>query len=266
MVRKGALQHLRENLFITATGAAAFVHSTWAIGTLFSGLQPTVTADFELQRGLWVAQTWVAVSWHIVPALIAFALDVGQIATSYHIRQAHEVGRKPTRRYWTFAVFALATYYMQWAYMAHHLPNLTLAAGVRTEWVGLVTLIRDASLWIIPLLLPLSTMLYTISDMDEAETVALPPTRVTRVEVKQEPPHEASLPTPAPTLPERVSANTSGAHTGEATGFIVAVGDSYQYTCPHCGKEGTKPTVIKAQAALNVHVGRYCPAKQLAGA
>ena len=48
--------HLMGSLFITATGAAAFVHTTWAIGTLFSGHQPSVTASLVHATGAWVAQ------------------------------------------------------------------------------------------------------------------------------------------------------------------------------------------------------------------
>lgn len=261
--RSEALQHVRENLFITATGVAAFVHTTWAIGTLFGGRQPLVTASVDTDLGIWLAQSWALMAWLVPPMLIAFALDVGQIVTSYRIRRDHLKGRKPYNKYVTFAVFAVATYYLQWAYMAHHLPALTLAPGVRAEWRHFVGVVRDLSLWIVPLLLPLSTMLYTISDMDEAE--ALPTTRVTRVEIKPVA-TEQSLPMPAPTLPERTNASASGAHTGEATGYIGVVDDGYQFTCPHCGKQDTKVTANKAQAALNVHIGRYCPAKKLVDA
>lgn len=253
------VKHIRENLFITATGVAAFVHTAWAIGTLFSGTQPVVSASVVDAFGVWLAQTWALVGWLVPPILIAFALDVGQIVTSYRIRQEHLRHRKPYYKYLTFAVFAVATYYLQWAYMAHHLPALELAEGVRVDWRPFVGVVRDLSLWVIPLLLPLSTMLYTISDMDEGSEEPAKPTRAVHVEVKPAPLVEQ---VPTPKLTERVN-NASGEHTGEATGYVVAVGDSFQYTCPHCGKQDSKATDKSAQSALNIHIGRYCPAKKM---
>src|SRR5690348_14888484 len=106
------LKHIFQQPFVTATGAAALVHSTWALGTLFAGVQP--------------AGGWALVGWLLPALLIAFALDVGQIVTSAEIRQN---GLTRTRGL-TFIVFAGATYYLQWLYIAHHMPALAIAAGV----------------------------------------------------------------------------------------------------------------------------------------
>lgn len=139
------LKHLFENPFITATGAAALVHSTWALATLFAGEQP--------------GGGWALAGWLIPALLIAFALDVGQIATSAEIR---EHGLSAARAV-TFIVFSAATYYLQWLYIAHHMPALELAAGISEIAKGTATYMRDAALWLIPALLPLSTLLYTFS-------------------------------------------------------------------------------------------------------
>ena len=139
------LKHIFQQPFVTATGAAALVHSTWALGTLFAGEQP--------------AGGWALVGWLLPALLIAFALDVGQIVTSAEIRQN---GLTWTRGF-TFVVFAGATYYLQWLYIAHHMPALAIAAGVSEVAQQTVISMRDAALWIIPALLPLSTMLYTFS-------------------------------------------------------------------------------------------------------
>jgi hypothetical protein len=154
------LKHIYEQPFISATGAAALVHSTWSLGTLMSGNQPI--ADFSISF----------VGWLVPALLIAFALDIGQIVTSAKIR--HD-GLTASRAV-TFGIFAFATYYLQLLYCIHHVPSLVLADGVRGEWQGAVTLIRDASIWIIPMLLPLSTLLYTLSGKQN----------VTQVEHKQD--------------------------------------------------------------------------------
>lgn len=146
------LKHLLENPFITFTGLAALVHSTWSLGTLFSGVQP-------------LGDMWLWAAWVLPAFFIAFALDVGQISTSAKIRH---YGLN-WQRGLAFFVFSVATYYLQFLYIAHHMPSLEIAAGVSDWHQWAVVTARDAAIWILPLLLPLSTMLYTISDGDVQE-------------------------------------------------------------------------------------------------
>jgi hypothetical protein len=147
------LAHIFKQPFVFATGLAALIHSTWSLGTLFSGEQP--------------AGGWQLVGWLIPAFLIAFSLDVGQIVTSAEIR----AGQRSKAKYATFAVFALATYYLQWTYIAAHMPAVKLGAGVRVEWLPFVSLVRDLAVFIIPALLPLSTMLYTSSHTTIVEKI-----------------------------------------------------------------------------------------------
>ena len=141
---KEFFRHAMGQPFVFATGLAALVHSTWALGTLFSGQQP---------------EGWHLLGWLIPALLIAFALDVGQIATSSEIREhGLTIGRGVT-----FFVFAMATYYLQWLYIAHHMPALEIAAGVSATAKATAVYMRDAALWIIPGFLPLATVLYTFS-------------------------------------------------------------------------------------------------------
>lgn len=168
---KTVLKSLWEHKFIAATGVSALIHSTWALGTLFSGEQPS---------------TPLALAGWLIPAfLIAFALDMGQIATSSEIR--HE-GLTLSRGL-TFFVFAAATYYCQWIYMAHHMPALAIAPGVSDVARSTATYMRDAALWVIPAFLPLSTILYTFSNKKPADKpsqetaqIEIRPVEVERVE------------------------------------------------------------------------------------
>lgn len=148
---KQFLREIWEHKFVGATGVAALVHSTWSLGTLFGGEQPD---------GGWSLVGWLATAF-----LIAFSLDIGQISTSMEIKK-HGLTRA---RGLTFFVFAAATYYLQWLYMAHHMPLLDSALGIRAEWLPLVMLLRDAAIWIIPTFLPMSTVLYTFSSTVEHE-------------------------------------------------------------------------------------------------
>jgi flagellar biosynthesis protein FliQ len=144
MDKERTMKHIVQQPFIVATSIAALIHSTWSLGTLFSGTQP---------------EGWHLVGWLIPALLIAFAIDVGQIATSAEIR---EHGLTPIRGL-TFVVFAMATYYLQWLYMAHHMPILELSLGISESMVMVATQLRDMAIWFIPALLPVSTLLYTFS-------------------------------------------------------------------------------------------------------
>lgn len=148
------IKHITEQPFIAATGVAALVHSTWSLAVLFSGEPP---AWEPTSIAAWLR--WVY--WLVPALLIAFALDVGQIATSSEIR----AGERTRSKYITFIVFAAATYYLQWIYIAHHMPALELGAGVYRDGLAgrLVLLTRNAAIWFIPALLPLSTTMYTLS-------------------------------------------------------------------------------------------------------
>lgn len=159
--------------FIVATGLAALIHSTWALGTMFAGPEPSAELDFLL---------WLR--WVIPAFLIAFSFDVGQISVSMGIRS----GQRSRARFVTFAVLAAATYYCQWLFLAHHVPLLELSAGVRDEWRPFVAFMRDLGIWIIPGLLPISTTLYTFGSSSRytfRRPVTAPP-RVTVTERKIE--------------------------------------------------------------------------------
>lgn len=165
------LKSLWEHKFIAATGVSALIHSTWAIGTLFAGLQPA--APLEL------------VGWLVPAFLIAFALDMGQIATSSEIRR----DGLTLSRGLTFVVFAVATYYCQWIYMVHHMPALPIAPGVSEIAKSTAIYMRDAALWGLPALLPLSTLLYTFSNKkaESKPTSDAPQIEIHPVEVEREP-------------------------------------------------------------------------------
>lgn len=237
------LKHVLRQPFITATGVAALVHSTWALGTLFAGEQPT--------------DTWHLIGWLIPAFLIAFAMDIGQIITSAEIRARGLTWQRAV----TFTVFAGATYYLQWLYIAHHMPALTLAAGVRPEWSGLTGLIRDAALWAIPALLPLSTLLYTLSSNErpavtpELTQAAAPPV-VLSPEQQLKP---IIPPAPAKTLPPPNPDTKTPEWFDEIYEQLEdSEPDGHSVTCETCGKHvGTYKSAASAAAALRGH-RRHC--------
>ena len=146
--------HVISQPFIAATGFAALVHSTWGLAVLFSGEPPAWEPGSPASWARWAY-------WLLPSLLIAFSLDIGQISTSIEIR----AGERNRQKYATFIILALATYYLQWVYIVHHMPLLALGEGVYDGGLAgrIVLLMRNAAIWIIPAFLPLSTTLYTFS-------------------------------------------------------------------------------------------------------
>ena len=186
---KRILSHTLRQPFIFSTGLAALVHSTWSVSTLFTGIEP-----YPQFSAAWFA-------WVLPGFLIAFSLDVGQIVTSAEIRD----GSRSLAKFATFGIFAIATWYLQFLYIAHHMPALNLAEGV--AHVALATTLRDLGLWVLPLLLPLSTLLYTFSHTDALTLQVQPEEDEAEEEVTEE------LPIP---LFERLAAPENGTALADA--------------------------------------------------
>lgn len=229
------IKHIFKQPFIFATGLAALIHSTWSIGTLFTGQEPA------LWSGAWFA-------WMIPAFLIAFSLDIGQIVTSAEIRN----GKRTFSKYVTFFTFAIATYFLQWLYIMHHMPEIALSEGVRDQWSGTAMLIRDLSLWIAPLLLPLLTFLYTLSS-DDIDIDA--PTQ-DAIEIEAYAPvypvwgdelNEVLL-NPSPELAELPESIPTSDH------------DGYIAQCPACGWLKSYESEESRNRGLATHQARHCTA------
>jgi hypothetical protein len=216
---------IRDDLFVAATGIAAFVHSTWTLATVFTGEIPAV-------QGLADLPAWL---YSIIPAaLIALAVDVGQISTSKDIRN----GERTRAKFITFAVLAGATYYLQWFFLAHHTPSMALGAGVRSEWAAFATAFRDLSLWIIPALLPLATMLYTSSHAKRER--ARP---------------QQSMQAPSVATERKQPARNNGALTGELSDAVRVQADGSAYAeCPHCDWRKRYKSAKSARMAVTAHL------------
>lgn len=238
-------KNLASEIFVIATGVAALIHSTWSIGTLFSGVEPSA----ELQPFRYL--TW------LIPALlVAFALDIGQIATSHQIGLDLARGERPRGKYVTFVVFAVSTYYLQWLYMAHHIPTLELGAGIGITHREFASNLRDLAVWVVPAFLPLSTMLYTFSRVQEKPAH-------TEKEVYVEPAYTEIVVEETP-LPEIEAPKqrlfVQGNYTGETLASVGLDEDGkHMYTCPYCGesKSGYE-TERSAKNACSTHIGRWC--------
>lgn len=224
------IRHMSENLFITFTGIAALVHSTWSLGTMFSGVAPS---------GDW----WAYLGWVIPAFMVAFAMDVGQISTSAAIRHNGLTWQRAV----TFCVFAVATYYLQFLYIAHHLPMLELAQGLSAVHRDNVKTAVDAAIWILPLFLPLSTILYTLSGGENKEQPIAPthPEPTIAIESPENPMLEEKSSDIAPFSIELIPQAKFEAH------------------CSDCGWSKEYEDSTKAARALNTHKSIHCKAKHL---
>jgi len=234
------IKHMIEMPFVAATGAAALVHSTWALGTLFAGEQPESLLHL--------------MGWLIPALLIAFALDVGQIATAAEIRSD---GLTPTRGT-TFLVFALATYYLQWLYIVHHMPSLELSSGVRESWGASAMWLRDAAVWFIPALLPLSTLLYTFSGTDEKQT----PGKVDEpIAVDVLAPDKPELPQPEQNPTHEPSELVEMLHDEDTEPIAIQM---FTAECEACGWAKEYDNQRSAESGLRTHQSQHCPETAIA--
>lgn len=222
------LRHMSENLFITFTGIAALVHSTWSLGTMFSGQAP---------QGDW----WELAGWLLPAFFVAFAMDVGQISTSAAIRH----NGLTWQRGLAFFVFAVATYYLQFLYIAHHMPSLPIATGVSEFHRWLVVGMRDLAIWILPLLLPLSTMLYTISDGDAGKQ---PRAKAPEIIIEKPKNDEKRL----------IEENFSEIESSVMLREEIIQEPKYQAYCEDCGWSVEYPNQKKAERALRTHQNLHC--------
>lgn len=237
---KAVLIWSARHLFILAVGFYALMHSTWTLATLFLGLEPPQ-----------LTFAWFA--W-VVPAFVfAIAIDVGQIVTSVELRN----GERTRFKYATFAVLAIATYYLQWWYLAVHMPLIPLSEGVSQSYVTASISLRDFALWVVPGLLPLSTFLYTFSFG-----------KVRRVQPANLPRSQNSQ---SATVATKSSANIPIAEADSTRALPLqkfaalpepATDALWIAECPACGWR--KPcTSERGQInSLNAH-SRHCPAKVL---
>lgn len=161
-----AIKGLPEHTFVTIVGIAAFIHSTWTVATFSGGVAPEVIGG-EPGKLILTILSWL---WWVLPgALAAFALEVGQVVTARQIQRG--VGRRLTLIRWsmnvktlTFVILSAATYLLQLAYLLHHYPLSPISAGIPVDDVPAANMVMRIIIWGMPLLLPISMLLFTAGD------------------------------------------------------------------------------------------------------
>lgn len=256
------LKHASEQPFIFATGGAALVHSTWTLAVMFAGEPPAIewVMGFSI-----IPDLFTFVVYWLTAGAIAFALDVGQIVTSAEIRASRR-GWGVVPKLFTFVVLAGATWYLQFLYIAHHIPDLGLAEGVRDEWQPIIALMRDLAIFIIPALLPASTILYTFGagkSVATHEQIRIEIERAASTQGLITDGVEGALgPDDSGLIGHKVSEQNPLVFEATAVasgGFMLLDNDPERHyiECPDCDWSGTYDTETQAKRALAGHT-RAC--------
>jgi hypothetical protein len=149
-----AFKHLLQQPFLVAVSLAAAIHSSWSFSVMFTGLEPHPQ----------FTPAWFA--WIAPGMMLAFSVDIGLLSLANQIRS----GQRTKGKLLAFAVLSGAMGFLQFLYIAAHQPEVKLGAGIRAEWTGLVTLIRDSAIWVLPLLLPTALILFAFSEAKAQST------------------------------------------------------------------------------------------------
>lgn len=229
------LEALRSQPFIAASGFAALLHSTWAISTLFHGKEPST---FSLE--------WAA--WIVAGFAFAFAVDVGQISISAELR----TGERTPAKYAAFAFLALLSYYFQWVYLIAHVPLIELGPGVSPTYFEAVRVGRDIAIWIVPGLLPISTVLYTFS----YGKVRRPPANWQKQPTASRSAKQEQMAVSAVQAQDVPKLQSQGAISLPEPAMMDAM---WVAECAKCGWKKPCTTERKMINSLNAHK-RYCPA------
>ncbi len=219
--------HILKGGFVLATSVAAFFHTVWVLGTLMSGEQPLPPNDLLTPEGAVFAVKTLA--WHTPAALIALAIDIGFVDTSRRIERILHSGRKAGfMLYVTFGVLALTMYFLQFIYMAVHVPMVSLGDGVSLSLKQQLKGLFDIAVFVIPALLPIAITLYTFASGGHETTPQTPASAPT---LHDTPPVAMDTPAPAPTivvtpappaeLPAPMTAQDVGLPAAQPTGMSV---------------------------------------------
>lgn len=142
---KSLFHHLKDQPFVTAAALAALVHSCWTFSVFFAGDPPQ-------------ADNLGFLGWLVPGVLLALAIDIGLLAVSTELK---EKGASLARIV-TFVCLSIFMGYAQFLFSISHAPNIPIAAGVRADWINGVETLRDLSIFVLPLMLPIAITLHSL--------------------------------------------------------------------------------------------------------
>jgi len=134
-----------------AIAVATFQHTTWAAATVFEGVAPTDPT----------ALNW----WFAKGSLLAIAIDIGMLVAARELRKSWNV-----MMFFTFVTAAIASFYTQILFSLAHTDIFVLASGVSTYWTDFLDPIIQARIILIPAMLPLFAIIFTVTPIVSEKT------------------------------------------------------------------------------------------------
>lgn len=157
-------------LVYIAISVATFTHTMFASAITFEGPPPDWSKD--------PAHT---IFWYLSGALVAVAIDVGLFLSAREISR-----RRSLPMFIAFFVAAVASFYTQTLYAVYHMADIKFASGVTDYWQEALKPGADARVIILPLMLPLFAVVYTLARINS------------HGQKEEEKPKEVPKPVPAP--------------------------------------------------------------------
>lgn len=143
-------------LVYIAISIATFQHTMWAAASTFEGPMPDYATN---QAAYW--------HWHFNGALLATAIDVGMLVSA---RELAKLWNWMTAG--AFLVASVASFYTQVLYSLYHTHAFNYGTGVTTYWNTSLTPFVDARVIVVPLMLPLFAVIYTLARVSKTRQVA----------------------------------------------------------------------------------------------
>jgi len=136
-----------------AISIATFQHTMWSSAITFEGLPPDDLAG--------------RVFWYFNGALIAVAIDIGMFVAAKAIAKT----RSPIMII-AFLLAATASMYTQLMFAITHAGIMTFSAGVTAVWQSRLNSLIDARIVIMPTMLPLFAVMYTIAGIRQERIIS----------------------------------------------------------------------------------------------
>lgn len=135
-----------------AVAIATLNHTSWAMSYAFEGPY----------SGHW--------TWYLEGLLIAIAIDVGMLYTSRMLASATTRGARLSLVI-TFVIAALGSLYAQLLYLLVRTPVVQMTEGVSPAWQAALQPLLEARVVILPALLPILAISYTLARVFRAKTL-----------------------------------------------------------------------------------------------
>lgn len=246
---RGGFTNARKHPFVFVAMLTAFPYTAWCAANVLHGLMPV---DENARFLYW-----------LTAVLFATTVDIGAVSASSHLSEKWGIVD-----FLAFLAMVSGMWYVQTLYALIHYAPLTLSPAIPIQHRETAQALVDAAVWLMPVFIPVPLVINALRGLRIPNILKrlIPGTdgeiRVMRVEPAA-PPSLPKQPIAALVSDTPKAVNVSGAHTGEATGLVYALEDGrYGYTCPKCGRVVVKDTIAGAQSSLNVHTGKYCPARK----